>query len=100
MGSTAFDGNLDLDELFFQRVLKYVPKYKAAKLFAHLLQIATNDKVSTLYHSCGLCYNKELEYPGIPKVERVISFGFSSLQCDVPYRSRTGPNKLFTSVFS
>ncbi|KAL9970594.1 hypothetical protein ACROYT_G022998 [Oculina patagonica] len=43
MGPTAFDGNLDLDELFFQRVLKYVSKYKAAKFFAHMLQAATNE---------------------------------------------------------
>ena len=48
MGPTAFDGNLDLDELFFQRVLKYVSKNKAAKLFAHLLDSATNESVSSV----------------------------------------------------
>ena len=48
MGRTAFDGNLDLDELFFQRVLKYVSKNKAAKLFAHVLQTATNELVSSV----------------------------------------------------
>lgn len=51
MGPTAFDGNLDLDELFFQRVLKYVSKNKAAKLFAHMLQTATNESVSSI--KCG-----------------------------------------------
>ena len=48
MGRTAFDGNLDLDELFFKRVLTYVSKNKAAKLFAHLLQAATNELVSSV----------------------------------------------------
>jgi len=51
MGPTAFDGNLDLDELFSQRVLKYVSKNKAAKLFAHMLQTATNESVSSV--TCG-----------------------------------------------
>ena len=46
MGPTAFHGNLDLDELFFQWVLKYVSKYKAAKFFAHMLEAATNESVS------------------------------------------------------
>ena len=45
MGPTAFDGNLNLDELF-KCVLKYVSKHKAAKLFACMLQTATNDTVS------------------------------------------------------
>ena len=48
MGPTAFDGNLDLDELFNQRVLKYVSKYKAAKFFTHLLQTATSESVSLI----------------------------------------------------
>ena len=48
MGRTAFDGNLDLDELFSQRVLKYVSKNKAAKFFAYLLQTATNELVSSV----------------------------------------------------
>ena len=45
MGPTAFDGNLNLDELF-KCVLKYVSKPKAAKLFAYMLQSATSDTVS------------------------------------------------------
>ena len=45
LGPTAFDGNIDLKE-FFKCVLKYVPKHKAAKLFAYMLQTATNDTVS------------------------------------------------------
>lgn len=45
LGPTVFDGNINLDELF-KSVLKYVPKHKAAKLFAHMLQCATNDMVS------------------------------------------------------
>ena len=45
MGPTAFDGNLNLDELF-KCVLKYVSKPKAAKLFAYMLQAATSDTVS------------------------------------------------------
>ena len=46
MGPTAFDGNLNLNELFNNCVLKYVSKNKAAKLFAYMLQTATNDTVS------------------------------------------------------
>jgi len=45
MAPTAFDGNLNLDDLF-KCVLKYVPKSKAAKLFAFMLQTATNNAVS------------------------------------------------------
>ena len=45
MGPTAFDGNINLDELF-KCVLKYVSKRKAAKLFAYMLQSATSDTVS------------------------------------------------------
>ncbi|PFX24037.1 Eukaryotic translation initiation factor 4 gamma 1 [Stylophora pistillata] len=43
MGPTAFDGNLNLDKLFLDCVLKHVSKRKGAKLFAHLLEIAAND---------------------------------------------------------
>ena len=39
LGPTAFDGNIDLNELF-KCVLKYVSKHKAAKLFAYMLQKA------------------------------------------------------------
>ena len=46
LGPTAFDGNIDLNELFFDCILKHVPKLKAAKLFAYMLQTATNDTVS------------------------------------------------------
>ena len=45
LGPTAFDGNIDLKE-FFKCILKYVSKLKAAKLFAYMLQTATNDTVS------------------------------------------------------
>ena len=45
LGPTAFDGNIDLNE-FFNCILKHVPKLKAAKLFAYMLQTATNDTVS------------------------------------------------------
>ena len=44
LGPTAFDGNIDLNELF-KCILKYVTKHKAAKLFAYMLQTATNDMV-------------------------------------------------------
>ena len=54
IGPTAFHGNLDLDALF-QLVLKYVSKNKAAKFFAHMLQTATNESVSSVYDS-GLFY--------------------------------------------
>ena len=50
MGRTAFHGNLDLDELFFQRVLKYVSKKKAAKLFEHMLETATNESVRSVVY--------------------------------------------------
>ena len=59
MGPTAFAGNLDLDELFSQqRVLKYVSKNKAAKLFAHMLQTATNESVSSVACVCVLFHEK------------------------------------------
>ena len=45
LGPTAFGGNIDLNE-FINCILKYVPKHKAAKLFAYMLQTATNDTVS------------------------------------------------------
>ena len=45
LGPTVFDGNIDLNELF-KCILKYVTKHKAAKLFAYMLQTATNDTVS------------------------------------------------------
>ena len=45
MGPTAFDGNLNLDELF-QCVLRHVSKRKAAKLFAYMLPSATRGMVS------------------------------------------------------
>ena len=45
LGPNAFDGNIDLKELF-NCILKYVPKHKAAKLFAYMVQTATNDTVS------------------------------------------------------
>jgi len=48
MGPTAFDGNLDLNELIFQLVLKYVSKNKAARLFAQILQTATNESVCSV----------------------------------------------------
>ena len=48
MGPTAFGGNLDLNELIFQLVLKYVSKNKAAKLFAQILQTATNESVCSV----------------------------------------------------
>ena len=47
LGPTAFDGNVDLNELF-KCILKYVSKHKAAKLFAYMLQTATIDTVSGL----------------------------------------------------
>ncbi|XP_027039827.1 eukaryotic translation initiation factor 4 gamma 3-like isoform X3 [Pocillopora damicornis] len=43
MGQSAFDGNLNLDKLLLECVLKYVSKQKAAKLFFHLLETAAND---------------------------------------------------------
>ena len=54
MGPTAFHGILNLD-LVFQLVLKYVSKDKAAKLFAHMLQTATDESVCSVYDS-GLFY--------------------------------------------
>ncbi|CAH3173904.1 unnamed protein product, partial [Porites evermanni] len=42
LGPTAFDGNIDLNE-FSKCILKYVPKHKAAKLFAYMLQTAISD---------------------------------------------------------
>ena len=45
LGPTAFDGYIDLNELF-KFILKYVSKHKAAKLFAYMLQTATIDTVS------------------------------------------------------
>ena len=45
LGASAFDGNIDLNELF-KCVLRYVSNHKAAKLFAFMLQTATNDTVS------------------------------------------------------
>ena len=45
LGPTAFDGNIDLNK-FSNCILKYVPKLKGAKLFAYMLQTATNDTVS------------------------------------------------------
>ena len=48
LGPTAFDGNIDLNKLF-KCVLRYVPNHKAAKLFAYMLQTATNDTVSWIY---------------------------------------------------
>ena len=50
MGPTAFHGILNLD-LVFQLVLKYVSKIKAAKLFAHMLQTATDESVCSVYDS-------------------------------------------------
>ena len=47
LGPTAFDGNIDLNELF-KCILKYVSKHKATKLFAYMLQTATIDTVSWL----------------------------------------------------
>ena len=47
LGPTAFDGNIDLNELF-KCILKYVSKHKAAELFAYMLQTATIDTVSGL----------------------------------------------------
>ena len=45
LGPTAFDGNIDLNK-FFKCMQKYVPKLKAAKLFAYMLQTATKDTVN------------------------------------------------------
>ena len=49
LGPTAFDRNIDLNELF-KCILKYVTKHKAAKLFAYMLQTATNDTVGWIYN--------------------------------------------------
>ena len=56
MGPTAFDGNLNLDKLFLDCVLKHVSKRKGAKLFAHLLEIAANDTVSAVFGILGNCF--------------------------------------------
>ena len=45
LGPTAFDGNIDLNK-FSKCMKKYVPKLKAAKLFAYMLQTATKDTVN------------------------------------------------------
>lgn len=54
MGQSAFDGNLNLDKLLLDCVLKYVSKQKAAKLFFHLLETAANDTVSPFWHFLGI----------------------------------------------
>ena len=54
MGQSAFDGNLNLDKLLLDCVLKYVSKQKAAKLFFHLLETAANDTVSPSWHFLGI----------------------------------------------
>jgi len=57
MGPTAFEGNLNLDELF-KSMSKYVPKHKAAKLFAHMLLTATNcmsrERLSAILNRYGV----------------------------------------------
>lgn len=64
MGPTAFHGILNLD-LVFQLVLKYVSKDKAAKLFAHMLQTATDESscedVSASLSRCHLRLNTFFE---------------------------------------
>lgn len=64
MGPTAFHGILNLD-LVFQLVLKYVSKIKAAKLFAHMLQTATDESscedVSASLSRCHLRLNTFFE---------------------------------------
>lgn len=84
MGPTAFDGNLDLDELFFKRVLNHVSKNKAAKLFAHLLQTATNESVSSvtvILHMGGLYTQHLLCLGGIVLLLRKVFLVFCFCSC-------------------
>lgn len=95
MGPTAFEGNLNPDELF-KSMSKYVPKHKAAKLFAHMLLTATNCMVRFFvclfvlpFVSISVClssireceslileYNARKLYHGGKEVNILKSFGY------------------------